>query len=86
MRWYRKTAEQGHKDAQFNLGLMYGQGQGVAQDYIESYAWFNIAASQGTEEASGNRDIVADLLTPDALTKAQELSKEYYKKYVEPFQ
>ena len=32
MQRYRLAAEQGHAGAQFNLGLMYSMGQGVAQD------------------------------------------------------
>jgi hypothetical protein len=31
-----KAAEQGHIDAQFNLGLMFSKGLGVAQDYKEA--------------------------------------------------
>ena len=29
VRWFRKAAEQGDADAQFNLGRMYYEGQGV---------------------------------------------------------
>ena len=32
----RPLAEQGHADAQFNLGVMYSNGQGVPQDYREA--------------------------------------------------
>ena len=32
---FRPLAEQGNDDAQFNLGVMYGNGQGVPQDYAE---------------------------------------------------
>ena len=31
--WYRKAADQGYAIAQTNLGVMYDNGQGVAQDY-----------------------------------------------------
>ena len=30
--WYEKAAEMGHARAQSNLGQMYGNGEGVAQD------------------------------------------------------
>ena len=33
-RWYRLAADQGDADAQFNLGAMYAEGQGVPQDYV----------------------------------------------------
>ena len=86
-KWCRKAAEQGDALAQEFIGItIYGQGKGVPQDYVESYAWLNISAAQGRENASNARDFVAKQLSPEALAKAQELSKEYYKKYVEPFQ
>ena len=36
---YRKAAEQGHAPAQFNLGDMYRDGEGVPQDDVEAYNW-----------------------------------------------
>ena len=30
--WYRQAAEQGHANAQFNLGWMYANGRGVPQE------------------------------------------------------
>jgi len=33
VRLYRLAAEQGHAEAQYNLGQMYRQGLGVPQDY-----------------------------------------------------
>ncbi len=86
VKWYRKAAEQGLSSAQSLLGSAYSNGISVPQNYVESYAWYNISAAQGDEDASKGRDVVAKKLSLEALAKAQELSKEYYKKYVEPFQ
>ncbi len=36
LREWRPLAEQGDSDAQFNLGLMYYNGQGVAQNYAKA--------------------------------------------------
>ena len=33
---WRPLAEQGHAKAQYNLGIMYDDGEGVAQDYAEA--------------------------------------------------
>ncbi len=33
---WRPLAEQGHAKAQYNLGVMYDDGEGVAQDYAEA--------------------------------------------------
>lgn len=52
--WYRKAAEQGHADAQFNLGLAYRSGKGVRQNYSEAVKWFRSAAIQGHADAQFN--------------------------------
>ena len=54
LRLYRPLAEQGDAGAQFNLGQMYGRGQGVAQNYYEAAKWFRLAADQGVGVAESN--------------------------------
>ena len=49
---YRVDAEKGNSSAQFSLGFMYEKGQGVPQDYVQAYMWFNLAAAQGTKGAA----------------------------------
>ena len=44
---WRDLAEQGDAEAQYNLGVMYDNGQGVAQDYAEAVKWYRRAAEQG---------------------------------------
>ena len=44
---WRPLAEQGHANAQTNLGVMYNLGQGVPQDYNEAVRWYRLAAAQG---------------------------------------
>jgi TPR repeat protein len=39
VKWYRKAAEQGDANAQYNLGQGYGDGQGVPQDHAEAVKW-----------------------------------------------
>jgi len=51
---FRLLAEQGDTSAQNNLGLMYGNGQGVPQDYQEAVRWFRLAAEQGFALAKNN--------------------------------
>jgi TPR repeat protein len=40
-KWYRLAAEQGHAKAQYNLGLMYYNGEGVPEDYVIAYMWWD---------------------------------------------
>jgi ATP-dependent protease ClpP protease subunit len=47
-------AEKGHVAAQFNLGVLFEKGLGVAQDYAEAARWYMKAAEQGDAEAQYN--------------------------------
>ena len=82
----RSDAEEGNAEAQGMLGSLYYYGRGVAQDYSMAYIWYNLAAEQGDEEAEKALDAVAGELDTASLAEAQKLSKEYFKRYVEPFQ
>lgn len=44
---WRESAEQGDLEAQYNLGLMYANGEGVAENNAEAAKWFRKAAEQG---------------------------------------
>ena len=79
-KWYTKAAEQGKASAQYILGLMYAAGQGVLQDDVYAHMWLNLAAADGQENASKNRDIVADSMTTADISKAQSLARECLKK------
>ncbi len=37
---WKPLAEQGHAGAQHNLGLMYDDGEGVPQDYVQAVVWY----------------------------------------------
>jgi TPR repeat protein len=54
MRWYRKAADQGNAEAQYNLGVMYANGQGVPRDDAEAARWYCAAADQSKPEAQFN--------------------------------
>lgn len=51
VKWYRKAAEQGYANAQYNLGWCYDLGRGVARDYVEAAKWYRKAAAQGHSTA-----------------------------------
>jgi TPR repeat protein len=76
MKEWKSLSEQGDSSAQFNLGLMYHNGQGVTQDYTRAHMWWNIAASQGDKDSVKNRDLIAKKMTPSQIEKAQTLAGE----------
>jgi hypothetical protein len=45
-RLYRLAADQGRAEAQYNLGVMHANGQGVAQDDAEAVRLYRLAADQ----------------------------------------
>ena len=57
-RLWLPLAEQGHASAQFNLGLMYEDGQGVPQDYKEALKWYRLSAEQGIADAQFNLGVM----------------------------
>lgn len=51
---WKPLAEKGNVSAQYNLGLMYYDGQGVTQDYVRAVEWYRKAAKQGDADAQYN--------------------------------
>ena len=80
VKWYTLAAEQGNADAQGNLGVMYGMGTGIIQDWVYAHMWGIIAASNGNEDGAKLRDIAAEDMTPSQLEKAQDLARECVRK------
>jgi TPR repeat protein len=54
MRWYREAADQGNAQAQSNIGVLYENGLGVAQDDVEAGRWYGKAADQGNASSQNN--------------------------------
>ena len=54
LRLLKPLAEQGDAQAQFNLGVIYFNGDGVAQDYKTAVKWYTLAAAQGDASAQYN--------------------------------
>jgi TPR repeat protein len=54
----KALAEKGDAIAQFNLGVMYDEGQGVEQDFKEAVKWYQKAADQGFATAQSNLGVM----------------------------
>ena len=61
LQFWLKKAEQGDADAQYNLGVLYDNDQGVSPDYNEAAKWYRKAAEQGHEKAQYNLGVLYDL-------------------------
>ena len=69
-----RSAEEGDAIAQFNLALMYDNGEGVPKINLTAYVWFNIAAASGLERAIKIRSVMAERMTPSQIAEAQQPS------------
>ena len=56
--WYTKSAQQGHLEAQYNLGLIYYNGAGIPQNYNEAVYWFTKSAQQGDPKAQNKLGVM----------------------------
>jgi len=57
-RQWKPLAEQGNALAQYNLGVLYGTGQGVARDDAEALKWLRLAARQGNAAAQARLGVM----------------------------
>ena len=76
VKWYRMAADQGDADAQYSLGLMYHNGEGVLQDYKEAYAWLGVAKANGYENAEENLSFLMKEMTKEQIADAMSLATE----------
>ena len=49
--WLHLSKENNDPVAQYNLGVLYGEGKGVPKNYQESIKWYRLSADQGNAEA-----------------------------------
>jgi len=72
------AAARGDCGAYFDLGVAFSTGShGVRCDLIEAHKWFNLAASQGHEEAAWCRADISDELTAREIAEAQRRAREW---------
>ena len=87
-RWYRRAAEQGDPFAQASLALLFRFGKGVAQDYVEAYKWFYLAASRTTGSDRDSivelRDSTAAHLTAEQIAAAAQWARDWEPKPKSP--
>jgi hypothetical protein len=71
------VAEQRKANAQHNLGMMYQNGEGVPQDFVQTNTWFNLTPARVHSQAEKERGNVAKIMTPFEIAEAQRLATEW---------
>ena len=74
--WFRLAAELSFPYSQYNLGMMYANGDGVLQNNTLSHMLFNIASANGDEEAGEQKYQREGLMTTSEVSKARSLTNE----------
>jgi TPR repeat protein len=49
------------RDAQYSLGIMYHEGQGMSQNYAEAAKWLRLAAEQGYVVAESDLAVMYEM-------------------------
>jgi hypothetical protein len=49
-KWFTLASEQGHANAQDNLGAVYEYRGGLFTDYRRAYMWYNLSSYNGSEK------------------------------------
>ena len=76
-KWYSLAAEQGVTAGQINVARMYESGFGVAQDKVQGHKWFTIAVEMGENDATQNRDLIAQIMSAEEIAESDRLKNEW---------
>ncbi|MDH4409681.1 MAG: hypothetical protein QE273_08695 [Verrucomicrobiales bacterium] len=77
---YRALAEQGDSQAQWSLGVCYALGEGVPEDVVTAYMWFNLSSAQGDEDSKLRKDELTERMTREQIAEGQKMSREWLEK------
>ena len=78
----RSAATAGHVPSQYRLGAAYSIGDGIDLDYVQAYAWLNVAGASGHEKSIETRGLITDLMTPDQVAEAQKIARIYFEEAI----
>jgi TPR repeat protein len=75
--WFEKAAERGVVDSQFNLAILFENGQGVKPSPADAYFWYSIAASQGDQTANARIIALDEIMAPAEIAAAKERAANF---------
>jgi uncharacterized protein len=76
--WYRKAAEKGNSNAQYELAIYYEKGRVVKQDYAKAIYWYQLSADQGN--ANGEKGMGFVFQTGRGVKKDYKQAVYWYRK------
>jgi len=76
VRWWLTAARKGHALSQYRLGLLYWNGEAVARDLVRGFAWVQLAAEDGLEDAQTALETMESYLDAEQRETAAALQTE----------
>ena len=76
-REYRELAELGQPQAQFNLAVMYANGEGTRVSYTSAHAWASLARANGDSSADALVAKLEPQLTPTSLQISSQIQTQF---------
>ena len=77
MKWQELGAAKGDALALHRLGIIYGNGKGVARNPAMAYIFSSLAYARGLDNAENNRDSYIEDLTRDQIAETQKIASEW---------
>lgn len=78
---FKPAAEMGDPRAQFYMGAMYYNGQGVPQDYIIAYMWMALSKKSGSKAGKEGLNLVKSKMNSNQISAGDALVEKWIKKY-----
>ena len=75
--WFERAAKQGYAPAQFNLGILYRNGDGVDMDLYKSFLWIYAASSQKHPNTDAYLDSLAGQVGANVLRRIKKEAKPF---------
>lgn len=77
-KWFSQAAKQNSAIGQAWLAVLYRDGKGIPKDLVKAYAWILLSAAQNYNDAIEFKKVLEKSLTPQQMTQAQSLAKQWY--------
>jgi len=81
VKWYRKAAEQGYTDAQYEMGLSHVLGLGSLLDFEEAYFWLLLASASGNVDAVELRNEISNVLSMTQMERIRNRAKRWMEEH-----
>lgn len=79
--WYQEAAQSGLPEANYNLGICYAEGRGVAQDYVVAFYLLQESAAKGDDPAKKKLEAIESEM-PELTDKLKKMDPEVIRLYV----